>query len=263
MATPYTTISFGLVLAGLALIIQAANGDVYHVASNVGDCKNVDAIDASCNTLDHYANSTHLRITDSVFYFMPGRHILHRTWKIIKASNITLTSQLPGSELSGDVVVERPGSSCKPNITDVCVALSFITIYRMQLSNLVFSGSEGFQLLCLRLISARGYSITNSVFSQCRVAIEIDGCRNGKIESTSFLDCYTVVMADMLWPDNEKASSLQMHEIYSSGSTEGAFFRFCSGHLSLTNSYFIDSGPIAFYPPQLCSGEYPHRCTRP
>ena len=67
MARPYTTISFGLVLAGLVLIFQAANGDVYYVASNVSDCKNVDA-NTSCNTLDHYVNSTTLRINDTVLF---------------------------------------------------------------------------------------------------------------------------------------------------------------------------------------------------
>ena len=77
MARLYTAISFGLVLTGL--IFHVARGDVYYVASDVNDCGHVEA-HASCYTLDHYANSTNLRVIDSVFYFMPGKHLLRHMW---------------------------------------------------------------------------------------------------------------------------------------------------------------------------------------
>ena len=250
MARPYTTISFGLVLAGLVLIFQAANGDVYYVASNVSDCRRVEA-NASCNTLDHYANSTTLRISDSVFYFMPGKHLLCNTWRIANARNITLTSQFPGSESSRSVVVECTDSNCKPSKT----ALSFYSSHSIQLSNLTISGSKG--SLCLELFYCSGYSITNCVFSHCGEAIFINGF-SGKLESISFLDCFRVVSAFQESTGNEQTPNLQMHRIYSSGSTEGAVFEFCSTNFSLTNSYFIDSGPLDISTTSWCAGEYPH-----
>ena len=144
MARPYTTISFVLVLAGLVLI-QAANGDVYYVATDVSDCKDI-AANASCNTLDHYARSN-LRVQDSVFYFMPGKHLLRYTWNIMDARNLTLTSQFPGSESSfEDVVLERTNSNCDHNFIPIkvtleyavsldCMALAFYSSQNIKLSN--------------------------------------------------------------------------------------------------------------------------------
>ena len=104
MARLYTVISFGLVLTGL--IFHVARGDVYYVASDVNDCRHVES-HPSCYTLDHYANSTTLRVIDSVFYFMPGKHLLRRMWNITGAINLTLTSQFPRSDSSeSDVVIE-------------------------------------------------------------------------------------------------------------------------------------------------------------
>ena len=256
MARTYTTIFFALVLAGLALIFQAANGDVYYVVSNVRDCRHVYA-NASCNTLDNYASSTTLRVNDSVFYFMPGKHLLRHRWRIKHAHNITLTSQFPASESSEDViVVVRHGSDLKPSEQAFYPALSFYSSHSIQLSNLTISGSKEF--ICLLLSFSSGYFITNSVFLHCGDAISIFGYYSGKLESISFLDCFWVVRAMQVKLDNEQTPNLQMHRIYSSGSTKGAAFVFCSKNFSLTNSYFIDSGPLDICTTSGCGGEYPH-----
>ena len=155
MARPYTRISFGLFLAGL--IFHVANGDVYYVASDVSDCRHDDA-HASCNTLDYYSNSTTLRVNDSLFYFMPGKHLLRREWKITRANNLTLTSQFPGAESSeSDVVVECANFRVPAGIYIIrgqyitvenfavlrCyVALKFYFSHGIKLSKLTLNGSK-------------------------------------------------------------------------------------------------------------------------
>ena len=66
---------------------SSAYGVVYYVAPTVADCP----VNVSCNTLNHYADSTtRLQLTDSVFYFMPGTHVLQQVWVIENASHLTL-----------------------------------------------------------------------------------------------------------------------------------------------------------------------------
>ena len=78
------------VLVLIVLVFCSANGVMYYVAPNVTDC----SVNTSCNTLDYYANSAALQLTDSVFYFMPGVHFLQQAWVIERASNLTLTGAL-------------------------------------------------------------------------------------------------------------------------------------------------------------------------
>ena len=162
MARLYTAISFGLVLTGL--IFHVARGDVYYVASDLSDCRHVEA-HASCYTLDHYANSTTLRVNDSVFYFMPGKHLLRRMWNITGARNLTLTSQFPRSDSSeSDVVIECTDLiddgilvSKGQNITMENFAmlrckrrvLSFTLTHSIKLSDLTINGSKGYVTWCL------------------------------------------------------------------------------------------------------------------
>ena len=174
------------------------------------------------------------------------------------------------------MVVERTNSNCESasrrrtlittdkNETLGCLALGFRFSESIQLSNLTFSGSKGFQVLCLKLDLIHEYSITESVFSDCHVAIAIDEFTLGKLEFINFLDCYMVLVAytenaRVFYEELEPHSlqSLQMHGIYSSGSTEGAVFMLCGlAEFLLANSYFIDSGPLAIFLNQSCVGEY-------
>ena len=77
-----------VVLILVTLIFCPANGDVYYVTPSVTDC----TVNASHNTLNYYANSTTLQLTDSVFYFIPGICLLHQTWVISNANNLTVTT---------------------------------------------------------------------------------------------------------------------------------------------------------------------------
>ena len=169
MARLHTAISFGLLLAGL--IIHVASGDVYYVTSDVSYCRHVEA-HVSCNTLDHYAISTTLRVNDSVFYFMPGKHLLRHKWLITGARNLTLTSHFPGSESSeSDVVVACPdlsdhgilvseGQSItmeKFGMLRCKRALSFTLTHNIKLSGLTISGSKGYVSWCLKLHVSNRY----------------------------------------------------------------------------------------------------------
>ena len=99
MALQYA--SFLLVLM-VTLTVTQANGIFYYVTPNVTDCHDK----SPCNTLSHYASATSLQLTDSVFYFMPGTHLLEQTWRIKKANNLTLTGPLPDSNPYQGAVVE-------------------------------------------------------------------------------------------------------------------------------------------------------------
>ena len=276
MGRLYSTIFFGLVLAGL--ILQATNGDVYYVASKVSDCGHIDA-HASCNTLDHYARSNTLRVSDSVLCFMPGKHFLRHTWQITGASNLTLTGQFPRSESSeSDVVIECAGNmyhailvSEGQNITVKNLAmlrckshsLSFRSTHYIKLCNLSLSSSKE-SSLCLELDLSSRYIITGSVFSHCKVAIVISGGDYGMLKSVRFLDNVAVLW--VVFTKDEKSVNLQMDGIYSSGSTEGVDIQFCSLRYSLTSSYFTDSGPFLIRTHEFCVGEYTygsmHTCVR-
>ena len=95
----------GVVLILSALILRPVNGYVYYVAPTLAEC----GVNTPCNTLNYYANSTALYLTDSAFYFMPGTHLLQQSWTINKASNLTLIP-LPSSA-PGEVLVNCSGIS--------------------------------------------------------------------------------------------------------------------------------------------------------
>ena len=268
MARLYTAISFGLVLTGL--IFHVARGDVYYVASDVNDCRHVEA-HASCYTLDHYTNSTTLRVNDSVFYFLPGKHLLRRTWLITGARKLTLTSHFPRSESSeSHVVIECADLSVEDGILiskskRITVenfamlrckrtVLSFTFTHRIKLSDLTISGSSGYVTWCLKFLQSNRYILTDCVFSHCRVAISIRDSVPGMLETVRFLDNYVVLQADYLF--KKESENLQMNGIYSSGSTNGVHIEICSWRFSLTSSYFIDSGPFVIRTHYSCVGEY-------
>ena len=275
MARLYTAISFGLVLTGL--IFHVARGEVYYVASDVSDCRHVEAHE-SCYTLDHYANSTTLRVIDSVFYFMPGKHLLRRMWNITGAINLTLTSQFPRSDSSeSDVVIECTDLSDDgilvsggQNITMENFAmlrckrrtvLSFTLTHSIKLSDLTINGSKGYVTRCLALLGSKGYILTDSVFSHCGKAISIYNSASGMLESMRFLDNYIVLVA-VSWLKME-LGNLEMNGIYSSGNTVGVYIESCSLRFSLTGSYFIDSGSVVIRTSELCGGEYSYGSTHP
>ena len=66
-------------------------------------------VDTSCNTLNYYAESTTLQLTDSVFYIyfihVPGTHVLQQSWFMENVNNLTFTGTVPSSERDEDVVV--------------------------------------------------------------------------------------------------------------------------------------------------------------
>ena len=98
----YVNFYNGTVLVLVALAFHSANGAVYYVAPNVTDY----SVNASCNTINYYANSAALPLTNSVFYFMPGIHLLEQTWVMENVSNLTLTRALPKSEPNGEVIID-------------------------------------------------------------------------------------------------------------------------------------------------------------
>ena len=60
-------------------------------------------LNTPCHTLSYYANSTALQLTDSVFYFMPGTHLLQETWTISNPRNLTLSGPWPSK---GEAVIQ-------------------------------------------------------------------------------------------------------------------------------------------------------------
>ena len=90
---PFLLLSATFVLLLTEVSFLAVLGEVYYVVPNGTDClANVPDCPANvpCNTLDYYANSTAIQMTNSVLYFMPWTHLLQQIWVIENANYLTL-----------------------------------------------------------------------------------------------------------------------------------------------------------------------------
>ena len=183
MALSFCTLKVVLVL--IALKHPSAHGVVYYVAPTVADCP----VNVSCNTLNYYANSTTLQLTDSAFYFTPGTHLLQQIWIIENASHLTLDQLfLPITELeeqkvvyidcggiSGRGIRVRNGRNvivknlqivhCQLSEGYSCYlspAMDFNLVNNLTLSVLTITNSKS---SCLRLQDCSDCVITDSVFA--------------------------------------------------------------------------------------------------
>ena len=95
--------SLRIVLVLTILTHPSAHAGVdYYVAPNLADCP----VNVSCSTLNQYANSTTLHLTDSAFHFMPGTHLLQQIWIVGNASHLTLGGSFaPMMEQEGQKVI--------------------------------------------------------------------------------------------------------------------------------------------------------------
>ena len=64
-------------------------GRMYLVAPTLQDCPR-GATGTDCNTLSYYARAYTSRLSNVVFYFLPGTHNLTWTWTVILSRNVSL-----------------------------------------------------------------------------------------------------------------------------------------------------------------------------
>ena len=181
----------------VTLTATQADGVFYYVAPNVTDCHD----NTPCNTLSHYASSTSLQLTDSVFYFMPGTHRLQQTWTIENASNLTLTGPSPDSKPDLEAFVECTVFNADPAIqmnngSSIIVKNLFIqdqgtalTVFScnytnyLELINLMFDGGS----TCLDLLNCSDFLVTDSNFKYCGIGIRLYGPFFGKMTKLKLL----------------------------------------------------------------------------
>ena len=192
--------AIGVILMLAALALCPVNGYVYYVAPDVADC----GAHEPCNTLNYYANSTGLRLTDSVFYFMPGTHPLRQSWVISNASNLSLIPA-PYSAMGEQVVVNCSGISgrgitvtnsreivlramqivhCQQfvdgNESSLSAALLFNSTTGITLSNFSVAFTLG---SCLSMTNCADFSIDQALFSNAVDGVDLFENCSGKLTS--------------------------------------------------------------------------------
>ena len=248
-------VSLSLVLVTLA--VTQANGVLYYVAPNVTDCHD----NTPCNTLSHYASSTSLQLTDSVFYFMPGTHRLQQTWTMENASNLTLTGPSPDSKADQEAVVQCTLSNADSGIqvsNGSSIAVKNLEIFfyvqgTVELTGLVCNYTNNLELInltfvgetlatCLELLYSGDFLVTDCNFTFCGTGIETDGPLFGKMTKLNLLNNALGISLNGI---ANTPSSLEIDRIYAFNNSIELAFNSCWSNLSLTNSLFDHSG--SFY----------------
>ena len=247
-----------LVQVLVVLTFRQARGDVYFVIPGTTEAQD---FNASYNTLSYLANSTALQLNDSVFYFMPGTHLLQQVWSINNARNLTLSGlQLPTTAPEDEVIVDCMQSSNHSGIS--VTETQNVTVKNMQIvncgratgcdeqydssvyfdfcaevmvSNVIIGSSHG---NALYLKSCTNYIIMHSMFENSqRAGILIENCSltETRVNSITLLgnkDCGMYINER----SNPNAKHLQLNTITASNNSNADFcFHVCSVNASVKN----------------------------
>ena len=240
------------VLVLVALAFRSANGAVYYVATSAGNC----SINATCNTLNYYAKSAALKLTDSVFYFMPGRHFLQQVWVIESASNLTLTSALPISERN-EVVIYCSGISglgvrvitshdvrmknieirnCSLLCTVEWSSVCFDSSSTVNISNLSVTSSQEVGLI---LTNSAELVVSHSLFANNSVGILVDNCTASCEVISTQLWTNNFGLQIFMYGNSNRTNATRIHLDSIDATNNRAvdiYIQICSAYISLTNS---------------------------
>ena len=197
-------------------------GQMYVVAPTLEDCPN----DTQCEALSYYAEKYTNKLSNVVFWFLPGTHNLSQTWQIKNSRNVTLLGgiDLTSSDKSSGgmskilcqkllyvagIYVRKSNFTVLESIT-IENCSSAVLVYEAvdtTVRNVTFTRS----ITSLQVTSCQRFTITNSKVEYCFFGINLLKSSSSEISNSQISNC---LITSIMW---QKGGSVTLNQVISDG----------------------------------------------